>query len=201
MNDREFTNNWFQQNIPSWKYIFSKIINPNNEVHGIEIGSYEGQSTCWIADHVLIHPKSTLTCIDTFKGSIEHQTDILRGLKDRFNENIRTTGRENQINVFEEYSFNKLIKLNQENIRVDFIYIDGSHIASDVLTDAVLSLNLLKKGGVMIFDDYTWRYDKNPINPIMSPQIAINSFLTINYNKLEILSMLPSRQMSAIKIV
>ena len=38
----------------------------------------------------------------------------------------------------------------------DLIYIDGSHTAADVLTDAVLAFQLLRVGGVMIFDDYLW---------------------------------------------
>jgi predicted O-methyltransferase YrrM len=38
----------------------------------------------------------------------------------------------------------------------DFIYIDGSHKAADVLEDAVLSFRLLKVGGLLIFDDYAW---------------------------------------------
>jgi predicted O-methyltransferase YrrM len=38
----------------------------------------------------------------------------------------------------------------------DFIYVDGSHVAADVLTDAVLAWPLLKKRGLMAFDDYLW---------------------------------------------
>jgi hypothetical protein len=41
----------------------------------------------------------------------------------------------------------------------DIIYIDGSHEADDVLEDAVLSHRLLKKGGVLIFDDYLWQLE------------------------------------------
>jgi hypothetical protein len=44
----------------------------------------------------------------------------------------------------------------------DFIYIDGSHLRGDVLTDAVLSWQLLGRGGVMVLDDYEWdRYRDN----------------------------------------
>lgn len=40
------------------------------------------------------------------------------------------------------------------NERFDFIYVDGSHRSPDVIYDAILSFGLLKKGGIMIFDDY-----------------------------------------------
>ena len=36
----------------------------------------------------------------------------------------------------------------------DFVYIDASHNDEDVILDAILSFRLLKKNGVIIFDDY-----------------------------------------------
>ena len=41
----------------------------------------------------------------------------------------------------------------------DFVYIDAGHSASDVLTDAILSFHLLKVGGVIVFDDYSYAED------------------------------------------
>jgi predicted O-methyltransferase YrrM len=38
----------------------------------------------------------------------------------------------------------------------DLIYVDGSHQASDVLTDSIITFQLLRVGGVMTFDDYVW---------------------------------------------
>jgi predicted O-methyltransferase YrrM len=38
----------------------------------------------------------------------------------------------------------------------DFIYIDADHTTVGVLLDAELSWPLLKSGGIMAFDDYTW---------------------------------------------
>jgi hypothetical protein len=59
----------------------------------------------------------------------------------------------------------------------DFIYIDGSHVAKDVLVDAVLSWDLLKVGSIIIFDDYQWRVKL--WNPWARPQIAIDAFLQV----------------------
>lgn len=56
----------------------------------------------------------------------------------------------------------------------DFIYVDGSHLAPDVLTDAVLSWRLLKPGSIMIFDDFLW--DGLP-RPEQRPGTAIRGFL------------------------
>jgi predicted O-methyltransferase YrrM len=66
----------------------------------------------------------------------------------------------------------------------DFIYIDGSHESPDVLCDAVLAFKLLKLGGVMVFDDYIWHHEDRDL--YRCPKMAIDSFATIYWRKLEI---------------
>ena len=66
----------------------------------------------------------------------------------------------------------------------DFIYVDGSHSSYDVIYDAVLSWHLLKKGGILAFDDYSWRQD-NPETE--TPKIAIDAFLRIFAGKYTLL--------------
>lgn len=58
----------------------------------------------------------------------------------------------------------------------DFIYIDGSHIAKDVLTDACMAWPLLKPNGLLVFDDYMWG---NPRDALHRPKIAIDAFTNI----------------------
>jgi predicted O-methyltransferase YrrM len=58
----------------------------------------------------------------------------------------------------------------------DFIYIDASHTAPDVLTDACLAWPLLKKNGVMVFDDYLWG---EPRDILHRPKLAVDSFVNI----------------------
>jgi cephalosporin hydroxylase len=64
--------------------------------------------------------------------------------------------------------------------RYDFIYIDGSHLAKDVLTDAVLAWQILEPGGYLAFDDYTWtEKPRQEANPLDNPRLAIDAFYTI----------------------
>ena len=58
----------------------------------------------------------------------------------------------------------------------DFIYIDASHTAPDVLTDACMAWPLLKKDGVMVFDDYLWG---DPKNILHRPKLAVDAFTNI----------------------
>ena len=82
--------------------------------------------------------------------------------------------------TFKDKSINALSKLitNQKSNYFDFIYIDGSHMASDVLSDAILSFELFKINGIIGFDDYLWKLP-NSNNLLTNPKIAIDSFTNI----------------------
>lgn len=58
----------------------------------------------------------------------------------------------------------------------DFIYVDGSHLAKDVLTDAVMCWPLLKPSGVIAFDDYEWEGHRPPHD---RPQAGIDAFESV----------------------
>ena len=83
----------------------------------------------------------------------------------------------------------------------DFIYIDGSHQAPEVLCDALLCFLLLKKNGVMVFDDYLWHEELSyGLDPIRSPKIAIDAFTNIFCRKIRIVSRAPLYQLYVEKI-
>jgi len=65
----------------------------------------------------------------------------------------------------------------------DFVYIDASRHSRDVLEDAILSWYLIKKGGLLIFDDYTNSHE----NDNNCPRPAIDAFLNIYSNELDII--------------
>jgi len=57
----------------------------------------------------------------------------------------------------------------------DCAYIDGSHIAQCVLEDSVGVWPLVKPGGTVIWDDYSWRGHKE----LVPARIVIDTFLEI----------------------
>jgi predicted O-methyltransferase YrrM len=67
----------------------------------------------------------------------------------------------------------------------DFIYIDGDHSASAVLEDAVLAFAHLKKGGIMIFDDYEWTGMSSEQE---RPKMAVDAFVAIYADKLTVIN-------------
>ena len=126
---------------------------------------------------MLTHPSSHLDCIDTFEGSYEH--DLmgmnLAGLEERFRHNIAP--HQERVSVFRGPSSEMMFRPEIRNHRSDFAYVDGCHEAKEVLEDAVLAFSLLKPGGILLFDDYTW----GPADalPLICPRPAVDAFTTI----------------------
>jgi Methyltransferase domain len=192
----QFTNRWFDIARNVWDQIIPQI-NPSRI---LEVGSFEGASTCYLIQKLALHKPIEIHCVDTWAGGIEHQaggiaeTDM-NAVESRFTHNIKvaTDSVPNNVNVvkhkgFSDFQLSKILLSGKKNY-FDFIYIDGSHQAPDVLCDAVLSFRLLKIGGVMAFDDYLWAEDLPYGNdPIRCPKIAIDSFTNIYCRKIRIIS-------------
>lgn len=179
-----FSNNWFETN--NIKESFDKLtslIDVNSKLTMIEIGCFEGRSTCYFINNFLLNSNSIIYCIDTFGGSKEHSEAEKENLYEKFVSNIKTTSNNQKAIIKQGFSFDELCKLNIENIKADIIYIDGSHEACDVLADAILAWNCCKVGGYVIFDDYLWKY-KHVTN---SPKIAIDSFTNIYHDKIDLM--------------
>jgi predicted O-methyltransferase YrrM len=85
--------------------------------------------------------------------------------------------------LMEGKSVVKLMELAATKAVFDFIYIDGSHAACDVLTDSVLAWQILKPGGICIFDDYEWKYK----GQTTEPKLGIDCFLAGFHGKYNLL--------------
>ena len=160
----------------------------------IEIGAFEGQTTVNMVNYMKqIHPDYQHYVIDPFTASENLKQDVLDNAKDMFLRNVQDL---KAVNFINKDSFSGLIELLNAEVRADFIYVDGSHFAKDVLSDAVLGFELLEVGGVILFDDaVSWRYG-NAIQD--SPKIAIDSFINCNWDRLEVIE-LPNGYQVAIK--
>lgn len=180
MSDYQFSNAWFDNNVTSWEKIRDyQQWYGSQPLTVVEVGCFEGKATCWMLNHILLHPESRIHCVDTFEGSEEHSPEERQNLYQRFLHNIHLTNQASRVNVRVGRSDDCLVDLIKEKVQADLIYIDGSHRAQDVLTDAVLAWKLLKVGGIMVFDDYLWRLPQNPNNIHSSPKLAIDNFINV----------------------
>ncbi len=182
-----FTSDWFSHNIPVWDNYKSLFFNKPN-MHCLEIGSFEGRSTIYTVENYCNGNGSYVDALDTWEGSFEHSKFLKMNLYERFLNNVKQYTNEGKIRVHKGYSSKTLMTFIQNEKKYDFIYVDASHVARDVLMDAVLSWELLKIGGVMAFDDYQWSdYSSGKEISSMSPKPAIDGFLSSNFNTYDLL--------------
>jgi predicted O-methyltransferase YrrM len=197
MNQFQFTNNWFANTV---RGLWDQIIPQIKPTKILEVGCYEGASTCFLIQKLAPTKRIEIHCVDTWEGGIENKSGgmfeaDMNAVFARFKNNIKVASDSVSNNVelvihkgFSDAQLSKLLASGKNNY-FDFVYIDGSHQAPDVLCDAVLSFRLLKVGGVMAFDDYLWAENlPGGIDPIRCPKPAIDAFTNIYCRKIRILS-------------
>lgn len=200
MRNFTFTEDWF---IEDGLTVLNNV-DSSNELHVLEIGSFEGKSTIWFLDNILQHQKSTITCVDPWLDYSQNQDSlnsyekknnewkmIERGIKQNFLQNIIESGYSDKVLIRQGFSDKILPSLITEQKIYDVIFIDGNHTAPYVLMDAIMSWTLLKKGGIIIFDDYTWGLDRpTTLRPKESVDYFMSTFgeyvveLYSNYRKI-----------------
>ncbi len=155
----------------------------------MEIGSYEGRSTLYIAENICKNKDSIIYALDTWCGSMEHNAEFEKDLFLRFSYNLKNFINKKQVIPIRAESKKTLI--NFLNLlyegkfeKFDFIYIDGSHVAKDVMVDIVLAWELLKLDGILIADDYLWDHFKETE---LTPKPALDGFLRAYKGSYEIL--------------
>lgn len=179
--------NWFDgiKASTNFENILSEYKN-KDDLMFLEIGSFTGDSAIYMLENILTSESSKLFCVDTWAGSLEHAGELkekftMGEVEKRFDERIEPF--KHKVYKYKTTSQDWLMS-NRSNM-YDFIYIDGDHTAKTVMSDAVLSWDLLKVGGIMAFDDYEWTHpDGNKYNP----SVAIDGFLKILDNDVELLN-------------
>lgn len=184
-----FSNDWFEKHVRDWTGIVQSMNWPRSEpLSVVEIGSFEGRSALWILNNLMVHPDSRTYCIDTFEGGVEHSKRETEGLYERFQRNIAESPHAAKAEVRRGLSREMLVELLHEKVRADFVHVDGSHQAPDVLEDMVLSFRLLKPGGLMICDDYLWFMGGPGREDLVdSPKLAVDSFTSTYIRKIRLL--------------
>ena len=167
-----FTTDWMSGRVEDWRRYLGKFAGQAG-VKMLEIGSYEGRSAVWFLENILTHPTSRLVCVDVFY-------DPRREL--RFDHNIKLSGAAAKVDKRRGKSETILHRL--EKTLFDLIYVDGCHEAPAVMLDAMLSWELLKPGGILIFDDYEWEPTRPPED---RPQLAIDLFLRSQSGRYDLL--------------
>lgn len=156
---------------------------------GLEIGTCRGESAESMCTRIFTDPKSLYYCVDTFEGSPEYDKAI------KFSE-VEAAARE-RLKRFKQVAILKGMSndvLKKFKTPLDAVYIDGGHDSLNVIRDSVMAFDLLKVGGVMIWDDYGWTLMPNEVD---RPKFAIDFFLKTYAKHLNVLH--KAWQVAAIK--
>lgn len=166
----EWTNSWAVPYHGLWRKHLGKFVGV--EAHALEIGSYEGRSSCFFVGNILTHENSTLDCVDPW---------LVPGTEERFQHNIDALGCRAKMHIHKGASDT----LPLDGKEWSFVYVDGWHSAKAALFDAVRAWVSLKKGGVLIWDDYQWCINEK--KRVDCPKMAIDAFLNVCENELKVL--------------
>ena len=200
MKNYNFTQNWFTNN----DLVQFLPLQTQEEIHILEIGSFEGKSSVWFIENLLNNKNSTISCIDPWvtydqkndslnsynkdisKKDLSNLTDgyIFSDEYETFVKNINETERSPQVNIMKGFSDVLLPNLISNKKQYDIIFIDGNHTAPYVLSDAIMSWKLLKVNGIMIFDDYLWELNKPET---LRPKMAVDNFISNYADYLEVI--------------
>jgi predicted O-methyltransferase YrrM len=149
----DFTADWFTSNISMLHGALARSGRAFERL--LEIGSFEGLSTCWFA-RLLAGTRPAITAIDLFADDPDYHAGGAERYEQRFDRNAAKFLGGVALRKIKQDSAGALSALVAENARFDLVYVDGSHAALDVIVDAALGWRLLDAGGVMVFDDYFW---------------------------------------------
>lgn len=144
----EFTKEWFD--FSEIKYELEKHINPNAVNKFLEIGAYEGSSTCYFSDNFLDVNGSTLVCVDPFDVT-DSTSPVYSNIFQVFKNNVYKSKNWQKIRLRQLYS-NDFFKQNKDTFT--FIYIDGSHLPEDVKSDFNYAIQFIQLNGIIWMDDY-----------------------------------------------
>ena len=191
----EVTTDWFSRNSSYWAELFaSRGWRPDTPRTIIEIGSHEGRSALWMLENLLQHPHSRLHCVDTF-----HDRESPDSYWRKFEANVLRSPHARKVSVTVSASLPFLTRFVATGERVDFVYIDGSHRAAEVLEDLVLAFHATRPGGIIICDDYLKGVRGGDLT-LGSPKLAVDTFTTIYRDRLDIPWGQPLYQVAMIKI-
>jgi MMP 1-O-methyltransferase len=123
----------------------------------VEIGSWQGRSTCFFAQACKDSNNGMVFAIDPFSGNPGKEDLYVVGkkdlsdLKENFITNIEINNLNDYIKVFPMISTEARSLINEE---IRLLFIDGNHDYEFVKEDIKNFTPLLKSGGIVIFDDY-----------------------------------------------
>ena len=144
----------FTMHVPLWNKVLGHYFNHRTGLKFLELGS--GNGLC--ANYLLDNYDCELHTVDMDDVRIENVDGV--DYEIGTTQNLKPFIKEGRCKFYQQTTkefLQEMVLVNlEEDELYDFIYVDASHEPDDVLYDAVLSWDMLKPEGLMIFDELNW---------------------------------------------
>ena len=177
LSTKNFSNKWFLNNFDIFNFFLPK--DKNQKFDYLEVGCFEGLSSFFVLSEYKAVNAILLDIWDMPNPNSKTLSHNFNSIEKAFDNNLSGFN----FTKIKDDSVVAMRKLFKQNKSFDFIYIDGSHNGEDILSDAIEAFKILKKEGLIFFDDFL-QHDKNRA---LQSYEGIEKFLTLysNYLKIE----------------
>ena len=177
IKEKNFSNKWFLNNFDIFNFFLPK--EKNSKFDYLEVGCFEGLSSFFVLSEYKAVNAILLDIWDMPNPNSKTLSHNFNSIEKAFDNNLSGFN----FTKIKDDSVVAMRKLFKQNKSFDFIYIDGSHNGEDILSDAIEAFKILKKEGLIFFDDFL-QHDKNRT---LQSYDGIEKFLNLysNYLKIE----------------
>ena len=177
IKEKNFSNKWFLNNFDIFNFFLPK--EKNSKFDYLEVGCFEGLSSFFVLSEYKAVNAILLDIWDMPNPNSKTLSHNFSSIEKAFDNNLSGFN----FTKIKDDSVVAMRKLFKQNKSFDFIYIDGSHNGEDILSDAIEAFKILKKEGLIFFDDFL-QHDKDRA---LQSYEGIEKFITLysHYLKIE----------------
>lgn len=143
----------------SGKFLFALCLTQRLDGDVVEIGSWQGYSTSYLARAVAESGRGRLYAVDHFGGNVGKEAlyrvgkPDLSDLEGNFRSNLSRLGLHSVVHLLPMPSEEAAAHLRGQSTRIRFLFIDGDHSRDGVQRDVELFFPMLSAGAIVAFDD------------------------------------------------
>lgn len=143
----------------SGQMLYSLCVMQETSGDVVEIGSWQGRSSSFLARATRDSKNGQFYAIDHFRGNVGKEDSYVIGkedlsdLKHNFLENMKSLDLVSSVNLMDMPNSEAAVNFHPEQIR--FLFIDGDHTAEGVSKDIELFFPKLCSGAIVVFDDFS----------------------------------------------
>lgn len=140
----EAAGRWFTEDLHTWLVMLS---DPRRPMRVLETGTSDGMSMNVMLDEIFPHSESEVHGVDLYDGEAGNK------LREDLDANVKSGGHASQLHLYEGATREVLAWMIAGDgfwESFDFIYLNPTHAAPEMLADACQAWSLLKPGGILV---------------------------------------------------